>query len=396
MVQRGVFIPACDEAELLPGAIESLARLPYTTLLVVVINQRRNAGDSVKAANRHSIEKLLEYPHQMEGPNRYRIHTDDLEILVIDHQSEGFELGPKQGVGRARHIGASALVDEWQNGLIEYPIFWSTDADARFADDYLDSFLTHADVFPLPYTHIQASEALQLYELSLRYYTLALHWANSPYAYPTIGSSIAFHGNTYLTTRGFPDRMAGEDFYWLNKARKISRFAVPAKAPVMLIDRPSDRVPFGTGKGSADIAEANCALKLYHPDIFSKLREWLMVLNTASDSKLVEGLQQIFPEYDGFGRLNKVIAQATSPARMIQRRHEFFDAFRTMRWVHQYRDKHLSNLSWTDAVHTAPWMPAMHGHLNHYAQQLLETEQKTLSAHLFDKVLSSGQTPSLS
>ena len=391
MVQRGVFIPACDEAELLPGAIDSLAQQPYSTLLVLVVNQRVNASDAVKAANRQTVEKLLELPHQMEGPNRYRIHTGDLDIVLLDHQSEGFEFGPKQGVGRARHIGASTLVDEWQKGQIEYPIFWSTDADARFAADYLDAFEAKADVYPLPYTHIQASEALQLYELSLRYYTLALHWAGSPYAYPTIGSSIAFHGQTYLTTRGFPDRMAGEDFYWLNKARKISHFAYPSKAPVMLIDRPSDRVPFGTGKGSADIAEANCELKLYHPDIFSKLREWLMVLNTVSDSELIQNLKQIFPEYDGFGRLNKVIAQATSPARMIQRRHEFFDAFRTMRWVHQYRDIHLPNLPWTTAIDTAAWVPSMDEDLDNYTQRLLETEKNKLSGHRFDKALMAFQ-----
>ena len=161
MVQRGVFIPACDEAELLPGAIDSLAQLPYSTLLVLVVNQRINASDAVKTANRQTVEKLLELPHQMEGPNRYRVHTGELDIILLDHQSEGFELGPKQGVGRARHIGASTLVEEWQKGQIEYPIFWSTDADARFAADYLDSFKTKADVYPLPYTHIQASKALR-------------------------------------------------------------------------------------------------------------------------------------------------------------------------------------------------------------------------------------------
>lgn len=359
MYDRAIFIPASDERALLPGAIKSLSQLPYRSLLVIVLNNRDDAEDSVKSSNLATHNWLLSYPHEKVDARRTDIAYPNLDIRLLDYHTRQHCLGVKQGVGMARHIGASECLKLWDSGALNYPIIWSTDADARFGPDYLDAFKETAGVYTLPYFHTKASAALILYELSLRYYTLGLDFCRSPYGYPTIGSSIAFHAESYRTTKGFPDRLAGEDFYWLNKARKVATFSYPHKNAIELIDRPSDRVPFGTGKGMASISAQKLNLTLYDPTIFKVLKIWIDTLNQAADAELIPRLKSIFPEYDGYIRLSKVISQACTGKRVFRRRHEFFDAFRTMRWVHQYRDCHCPNIPWKDAMAQASWCPEL-------------------------------------
>ncbi len=74
--------------------------------------------------------------------------------------------------------------------------------------------------------------ATQLYELSLRYYVAGMKFARSPYAFHTIGSSMAVSPVHYARVRGFPKREAGEDFYLLNKLAKLGS--------VLELDRGSD------------------------------------------------------------------------------------------------------------------------------------------------------------
>ena len=48
-----------------------------------------------------------------------------------------------------------------------------------------------------------------------------MKYARSPYAFHTIGSTMAVSANHYAKVRGFPKREAGEDFYLLNKLAKV-------------------------------------------------------------------------------------------------------------------------------------------------------------------------------
>ncbi|GIR63469.1 MAG: hypothetical protein CM15mP68_1350 [Pseudomonadota bacterium] len=52
----------------------------------------------------------------------------------------------------------------------------------------------------------------------------------SAYAYPTLGSTISVHAQSYARVRGYPKRNAGEDFYLLNKLNKLH--------PVQVLQQP--------------------------------------------------------------------------------------------------------------------------------------------------------------
>src|SRR5690606_17786041 len=89
--------------------------------------------------------------------------------------------------------------------------------------------------------------ALVLYEISLRSYEYGLAYAGSPYAFQTLGSTLALNPAAYAKVRGFPKRLAGEDFYILNKLIKIGPIYLRNDRCLQIKDRPSQRVPFGTG-----------------------------------------------------------------------------------------------------------------------------------------------------
>ena len=91
-------IPACEELALLPGAIESLALLPYRKVVVVVLNQRENAPQKTIQNNRVLRELLLQWPHQLIEPLLYQIKhpSEDLDILLLDRVTHPLE--KKEGV----------------------------------------------------------------------------------------------------------------------------------------------------------------------------------------------------------------------------------------------------------------------------------------------------------
>src|SRR6185295_2791724 len=90
-----------------------------------------------------------------------------------------------------------------------------------------------------------------LYEVRLRYDVLGLASAGSPWAMHAIGSTLAVGVEAYAAVRGFPRRMAGEDFHLLAKLAKIGRVVRAGGEPIRLRSRSSDRVPFGTGAAVA-------------------------------------------------------------------------------------------------------------------------------------------------
>jgi hypothetical protein len=61
------------------------------------------------------------------------------------------------------------------------------------------------------------ARAITSYELHLRYLVHAMRWAGHPFAYQTVGSSMAVRRKAYLSLGGMNTRQAGEDFYFLQK-----------------------------------------------------------------------------------------------------------------------------------------------------------------------------------
>ena len=299
-------IPACEEFLYLPLALASLAKLPHRKVVVVVLNHRYDATKKVKDDNQKLWDFLLNFPSKKVREDLFHIIYPNLDILLLDRIH--FPLQKKQGVGIARHHGMNILCELYDEGLLRYPYFWSTDGDARFSADYLAEVPPHLGLAICPYIHKPAREGLQIYELGLRYYTLGLLHAKAPNPLPTIGSLIVIHREAYKKSHGFPDRMAGEDFYLINKASKITTFGfLGDRHPVQLIDRESDRVPFGTGKGQADIAARDLKHQLYHPIIFDKLKKWYEILHSSSDKNVIADLKEVAPNAPIYKKMEKAV-----------------------------------------------------------------------------------------
>ena len=117
-----------------------------------------------------------------------------------------------------------------------------------------------------------------LYEISLYYYVNRLKHANSPYAFHTVGSTIAVNAKDYALVRGTPKRLAGEDFYLLNKLAKTGLVLSSSSAPIELDARVSHRTPFGTGSSIDRIQRLSNPIEenlYYQPAIFELLKALL-------------------------------------------------------------------------------------------------------------------------
>ena len=101
----------------------------------------------------------------------------------------------------------------------------------------------HASALVYPFIHrgeedVALARAIQLYEISLRYYVLGLASAGSPYAHHTVGSTLAVDAISYAKVRGVPKRTAAEDFYLLGKLAKIGKVAALNGTPISVSSTP--------------------------------------------------------------------------------------------------------------------------------------------------------------
>ena len=380
-------IPAYDEPA---GCIERV--LPsdiQNTLVIVVVNA---AVDS----DRPSIirtQQLLDSFVVSQGDGRsaspimkpltIMAYTADTTLLIIDCCTDGRQLPAKQGVGLARKIGGDVALACMSQGLVTTPWIHYTDADVVLPGGYFEAIAT-ADAMDAsnygeamasdtiavalyPFTHRPRHESILLYELSLRYYVMQLAEARSPYAFHTIGSLLCINAYHYASVRGFPKRKAAEDFYMLNKLAKTGA-VLRLQSPVVELDsRASHRVPFGTGAMMTRLAGAE-DLCFYHPAIFGHLRDWLDCIDALWGDRVsvTTDLPQWFAQSPWQNAcwiplllemgLAKTVSQAHRQSTDIQHFHFFlwtwFDAFRTLKFVHYLRDHHYASLD-IDALHSA-------------------------------------------
>lgn len=359
-----VVVPAAGEDETLDTALDTITASSSATgrsvLAVVVINAREGAPERYHRANASALTRLRDRP----------------DTHLIDRARLGRRFPDIQGVGLARKIGCDVALALWARGAVLSPWIRTTDADARVAADYLapiacDDAARGVSVCHFPFDHRpmthtdvpRSQDPLWLYDLGLRYYVAGLQWAGSPYAYHTVGSTLAIHAAAYAAVRGFPKRLAAEDFHLLNKLAKVGRVQPLDRGPITLIGRPSDRVPFGTGRGTAAI-EADAALgkvyAFYDPRTFEGVARWLTGLDAlASHRDLTRFLADLGEDALGMAlrsaklehsKLPPALSASPSDSIVRQKLTEAFDALRTMKLIHHIRDQGFPSLAWHQAI----------------------------------------------
>lgn len=375
-------VPALDEAvQLLNGYREAARGAPGRVLLILVVNA--NPATSAKSLenNQLLLRELSELasPSDRIFPGVRWIRSPDFDLLSVDRSSPGRELPRKQGVGLARKIGMDLGLALYVQGNLESPWLFSTDADATLPSDY---FSRAAEAQPdsggilYPFCHRgpadRITEATLLYEAALRFRVLGLGWAGSPYAYHSVGSAVSVRAQCYAEVRGVPRLEAGEDFYLLDKLGKVAPLERLSGEPIRIRARRSDRVPFGTGPRTSVILTEG-QVRVPDPRAFMILKTLLNALGRfgvsrdereldlcAQLSSPIE-LQAAQQAISVSGILNacRDAAQAVGTGDLRRRLMSWFDALRTVRFLHALRDQGLPDLPLGVALERAPFTPTV-------------------------------------
>jgi len=361
---HALVIPAYKEPAALLPRLAELPRGDGQTLVLLVLNRPDSDPDKEANAALRTAAGKLALTSEQSGVPRIQALNDHTDLYLYDMESLGIRVPAAQGVGLARKTGCDIILKWMSQGAIDGDWICCTDADARLPRDYFRrlSRVTGAGGAVFPFRHAAGSDrncnaATAWYELRLHHYVLGLEHAASPYAYHTLGSCLAVRATSYAQVRGFPKRAGGEDFYLLNKLAKLGPVAKLPGECIELQSRLSRRVPFGTGPAVEKIAAAEHpgALPLfYHPHCFAALRAVLTVIPALRQASAADLPARL--EIAGLDRelalasraalhsmglddaLSHCRRQGKSPGQFLRQFHQWFDAFRTLKFIHALRD----------------------------------------------------------
>ncbi len=377
-----VVIPACNESA---DFLRPPPPCDGCSLLILVINESVSASDRVSARN-HALAATVQtkFESQWQSESQgfeiclLKDPQDPRDVLLVDRFSAGHKLPAKGGVGHARKIGVDLAASLIHGKRIQSQWIHCTDADVQLPETYFSCsnapLNSRPDIAALvyPFHHCDGENkaatkevilATQLYEFSLRYYVAGMKFARSPYAFHTIGSTMAVSARHYAMVRGFPKREAGEDFYLLNKLAKVGCVIDPSLAadcdPLEIEARKSDRVPFGTGAAVikiTDLADQLREFRFYDPAVFELLKLWLQSLPAIWKSgsnelcnlpdSLLYGLKKVKTEQ----ALTHAFKQSKDLNQFTRQMTIWFDAFRTLKLIHSLRDHGLPSISYAELM----------------------------------------------
>lgn len=243
-----VAIPAMDELEELPLTLQDLAaqqvRVPFEVHVCVNQPEACWEDDLNRSVCVHNQELLT-----------YLKNFAALSVQVLDYASPGKGWkGKNFGVGWARKV----LFDNILKEANPEDIVISLDADTRIKPGYLQSIADNfaaKQEFPaiaVPYYHPLTSDevrdkAILRYEFYMRNYAINLLRIGSPYGFTAIGSAMALRAGALHKIGGITPLKSGEDFYLMQKMRKMAVIGLYNDECVYPAARYSNRVAFGTG-----------------------------------------------------------------------------------------------------------------------------------------------------
>lgn len=381
-----LIVPAFREAAgLLSQYRAALGSARGRVLVIVVVNAAAPAAVESWPVHRELLMDLRgESPRQIStSPPAWLGHHELWDVLSIDRAHPDTCFPERQGVGLARRIGCDLALALHAAGRLDMPYFYCTDADAELPAGYFDDPLldTRAacSAITFGFWHVPGDDpdidaATALYELGLRYYVLGLAHAKSPFAFHAFGSAMAVEAGAYAAVRGFPKRLAGEDFYLLDKLAKVAPIRRDHQHTVRLRSRASLRTAHGTGVAAVKLAKElhTGTAPFYNPQIFSLLGAWLRALDDFAEGRDVEraralvladagaqarSLDGALLELRAWTSLELAARQTPDDRALRRRLHTWFDGFRTLKLVHGLRSRGLASVPFREAL-SAPWCDA--------------------------------------
>jgi len=378
--QHVLVIPAYDEPDVLLATLSALNADEYILVILVLNRPDSDRNSGVNSSLRRALGNMATTASSAGNPRQIIPLNDSVDLLFYDMEICKGPSPASEGVGLARKVGCDIALLWQSQGAIVGDWICSTDADARLPADYFsrleEAGNSAAAVYPFfhyPGVSESVNNATALYELRLHQYVFGLNYANSPYAFHTLGSVLAVRGRCYAQVRGYPKRAGGEDFYLLNKLSKVGPIASLDGACIALESRASHRVPFGTGPATQKIireGKAEESLLFYHPQCFDALRATLATVNQLRSKNLKELGRSL--QIAGLGSplanttenalltmgLSKAIEhcrkQGKSEVQFLRHFHQWFDGFRTLKFIHAVRDAGWPMVSLAESINLQP------------------------------------------
>lgn len=350
--------------------------------VILVVNQSETASSSISQRNKETIKEINDWKER---------NSPWFNLYVIEENSL-----PKKhaGVGLARKIGMDEAAARFHQIDHQDGIIVCLDADCTVEANYFEAIEKHFENHPktpacaIHYEHplegddfsSENYKGIINYELFLRYYNLGLSFAGFPYAYHTVGSSMAVRSFAYQKQGGMNKRKAGEDFYFLHKIIKLGNFTNLKDTTVYPSARTSDRVPFGTGKAINDfLQQENQDVYLtYDFKVFQVLK------------KLVEDSEKVYKQdnYESADEcLNTYLKQISFQSSISEiknntvgfdsfkkRFFQYFDAFKVLKYVHHARDNFYPNQEIKEEVNKLLMMYGINP-INDKKQQLIKLRE---------------------
>lgn len=346
-----VVIPCYNEPDLIRtlDSLENCESPQSSVEVIVVINSSETESESVIKQNQQTLNAF----NSWNTERKYVYHVIYQPNLPKKHA----------GVGLARKIGMDEAVARF-DALQKDGIIVCFDADATCSTNYLQEIEKHFEQHPqtpgcsIHFEHPidgnefpdEIYEGIINYELHLRYYNQALRYCGLPYAFHTVGSSMAVRSSAYQKQGGMNKRKAGEDFYFIHKIIALGGFTELTTTTVFPSPRISDRVPFGTGKAIGDwVKQGTNEFYTYNFESFLEVKKFVDMLPSFYEHD-ISGIQdlheafQLFLANNDFANRLKEIHQNTTDYPSFQKRFfVWFDAFLVLKLVHFMRDEGVEN-----------------------------------------------------
>lgn len=353
-----VVIPCCNETNLISSlnSLKNCERPNCTVEIIVVINASETASEEIHNQNQKTY---------LEAKNWIATNqSNTLKYFLIEEN----QLPKKHaGVGLARKIGMDEAVRRFESINNSDGVIVCFDADSNCDENYLVEIEKHFAQNPktpacsIHFEHpIEGNDYSQeiyngiiQYELHLRYYKNGLAYAGLPYAFHTIGSSMAVRSNAYQKQNGMNKRKAGEDFYFLQKLIPLGGFTEIKTTKVIPSPRVSDRVPFGTGRAMQEwVDDDKQELTTYNVQAFKDLKHFVEIIPELYQSDEVEipkTISAFLNEIDYSESLPKIRDNSTSVEHFVKQFFNWFNAFKVLKYIHFTRDNFYPNQSVFDA-----------------------------------------------
>jgi hypothetical protein len=157
----------------------------------------------------------------------------------------------------------------------------------------------------------------------------------SPYTFTAIGSAIALKVKALKKIRGITPLSSGEDFYLLQKLRKMSPISNYNSELVYPAARFSTRVPFGTGPAMIKYCSGNFEnYPYYHHSLFGKIKETYDIIpelfSEDKNTEFIDFLKEQYKTNDLWSPLRKNFKTLPQFARAF---HEKADGLRILQFL---------------------------------------------------------------